>query len=104
MAASSFKAYCFKCILFCSVCGYRNVIYIINFSGFVHTIHSGYMLHELIVVRKEDGFTVNMTVFAPVICERSIQDGRPEVHAGAPHQHLQQALRMSQIGGTEFTH
>ena len=31
-------------------------------------------------MRKEDGFTVNTNVFAFVIYERSIQDGRPERH------------------------
>ena len=31
-------------------------------------------INKLIVVRKEDGFTVNTTVFAPVIRERSIRN------------------------------
>ena len=45
-------------------------------------------LVKLIIARKEDSLAVDTTVLRLFFAERSIQYGRPEVHAGAPHQHL----------------
>ena len=54
---------------------------------------------KLIVAGKEDGLTVDTTVFTPVIRECSIQDG------GAPHQQLQLVTLVympKRMGGSRF--